>query len=389
MHDVVVIGAGVAGLAAARRLTREGASVVVLEARDRVGGRVFTARDDFGPYELGAEFVHGDDELLAHALEGIEIADVPNTHYERSDGELLRDDRFFGVIERFVEHVRERDGVVADHFASFEEPALARTYVEGFHAADPAAFPTRAFVREEDIGDESLRRVPNGYHELVARIATDVPVRLSTAAREIRWRQGHVLVTCDRGDAFEARALIVTVPAPLVRTLRFDPAIPRAMDAAARIGMGDVARVIVRLPRAPWPSDASFLHDTSLPFPVWWTLPHAPVPTIVGWAGGAAAERLRDRTRDAIASLSTLVGAAVEPLSLHSHDWGSDPFSFGAYSYARVGADDASAWLAEPIARTIFFAGEAIPGEAQRGTVHGALHSGARAAELLLTSARA
>lgn len=363
--------------------------MLVLEARARIGGRVFTANDDFGPYELGAEFVHGNDDALMRALRGAELAEVTTTHHERRGNELVRDDRFFGVIGRFVDHVRGRGGMVGEHFASFDEPALARSYVEGFHAADPAVFPAAAFVQEEDVGGDALRRLPRGYHELVQRLATDVPVHLSTAAREVRWRPGHVHVTSDRGETFEARALIVTVPAPLVATLRFDPAIPRAVEAASLLGMGDVARVIVRLPEPRWPSDASFLHDTNLPFPVWWTLPHASVPTIVGWAGGPAAARIGDRTGEAIAALAKLLGAAVEPLALHSHDWRRDPFAGGAYSFVRVGSEDASQVLAEPIAQTIFFAGEAVPGNNQRGTVHGAMRSGLRAAELLVTSARA
>ncbi len=358
----------------------------VLEARNRVGGRVFTAHDESGVYELGAEFIHGADKALEELVFGLTVCAVPTAQYAHRGGQLVRDDRFWDVIERFVEHVRGREGAVGDHLASFDEPELARIYVEGFHAADPAQFSVAAFLIEEDFGEDKTRRLAHGYEEFIARLAADVPVTLATSVREVRWREGHVCLTSDRGATFEARAAIVTVPAPILATLRFDPEIPRALAAAASLGMGDVARVVVRVARRAWPEGASFLHDPKLPFPVWWTLPDAEVPSLVGWAGGPAAARVRDREKDAIASLEALLDAKVEVRALHTHDWGRDPFAGGAYSYVRVGAEDASSVLAEPLARTIFFAGEALPHDAPRATVQGALSSGRHAAELLLAS---
>ena len=135
----------------------------------------------------------------------------------------------------------------------------------------------------------------------------------------------------------------------------------------------------------------SFLHGTSdVDFPIWWTTYPVRSPLLVGWCGGPKALQLAGRRSDeiesaALRSLAKLLPTTVASLrkhlvSSHVHDWISDPFSRGAYSYSRVGGDDAPARLARPVEGTLFFAGEAADPEGRTGTVHGAIATGRRAA---------
>ncbi|MBI2389251.1 MAG: FAD-dependent oxidoreductase [Deltaproteobacteria bacterium] len=385
---VIVIGAGVAGLAAARRLTRAGVDTTVVEARDRLGGRVFTAHDAHGPFELGAEFIHGDDAALGELLDGIDTVDVPDVHHERRPEGLVRDDRFFDVIERFTEHARGWDGPIVDRLATFAEPSLPRSYVEGFHAADPARFSTRAFVHEEAVGGEALRRLPRGLGPIVDRLAEGLTILTGTIVHEVQHDRQGVRLATNRGELL-ARAVIVTVPIGALPRLRFAPGIVEWENAARAIGFGDVARVVLRLSERTWPADASFLHALDAALPVFWTEPHAATPTIVGWAGGPAAARIRgDRGVVAVAALSAILGRDVQPIAVHTHDWRNDPYAGGAYSWVVAGAEDAPSVLGRPVDDTIFFAGEALAEAAPRGTIQGALESGERAASLASSTAR-
>jgi monoamine oxidase len=441
--DVVIVGAGAAGLAAARHLTDAGIDVCVIDARDRIGGRVFTTRDadSPGPIELGAEFVHGRaPELLALIEEAsLTMVDVGGTRWRTAGRTLRRFDDFWEQLDSGMRRLdgdrRRRDRSFDDALATTpggrrlaESRQLARRYVEGFHAADPSLVSAQAMAENgspgHDLRERRIGRVLEGYDRPLAWLAAPlVPrVQLSSVVTDIEWepRRVSVRVRAARGNhrnhvgVTDARAAIVTVPIGVLTSgpdaegaIRFMPAIDQNRNVLERLASGTVVRVVLRLRERFWASDAfakrhgsddldtlSFLHGREGPFPTWWTAYPSIAPVLVAWCGGPCA---RDLVRE---SPEAVVDAASAALARHTglprravasmvertwmHDWEHDPYSRGAYSYQMVGGRDAPAELAKPIRGTLFFAGEASEASGGTGTVHGAIATGTRAAKQVL-----
>ncbi len=442
---IIVIGAGVAGLAAARELARRGEAVRVLEARDRIGGRILTERSDVAqlPIELGAEFLHGKATEVAHIARdaGLRVCDVLGERW-RADGKHLTDAAdFWPDVETVLGKLRaDRDPDRS--FADFLDTApggprlararaLARQYVAGFHAADPALISERALAAggaPESADDERAGRLVDGYDRVPQWLARELGAAVETGivARTVRWRRGAVVVeavqrTTGQPRRYEGRAIIVSVPLGMITaaptdgggdgSIRFDPAPAAQLAAARRLTMGDARRVVLAFDEPIWesvrhprlPKDASlstmsFLHGDDSSFPVWWTLMPLRAPMIVGWAGGLRATAMNGLSADAVSDRA--IAALGRPLGMSrrrvaravtgawTYDWGSDPFSRGAYSYPLVGGSEAASTLARAVDGTLCFAGEATVGGGQNGTVHGAIASGLRAATQLTRSRR-
>jgi monoamine oxidase len=421
---VVVVGAGAAGLAAAARLARRGLAVILVEARDRFGGRIDTRRDPaLGiAVEHGAEFVHGrPGETLALARRaGARIREVPDRRLRRrgaraADGraafskaqELLalgsRDDEPFGaLLRRTGARQRHRDAAV-----------MAEELVRGFYLADPRTASSLALARMtraiEETGD-AVSRVEGGYARVLEPLVGELhrrgaAIHLSAPVEEIRWRRGEVRVRT-RGLAggrlpdIVAERAVVTVPVSTLRDgLRFVPALPEKRAAAAALSMGPVVKVILRFRRQPWRDsglgDLAFLHVAGAPVPVFWTLAPLDAPVLVGWAGGPHAERLagkreRDVLRAALRSAGQGLGLPAEALEERLDaaavvDWTRDRYARGGYAVFPAGSAGATEALARSVEGTLFFAGEATAG-GRAGMVDGALASGERAAREVLAS---
>ena len=410
MTDVVIVGAGAAGLMCARELSRAGRQVLVLEAGHRVGGRVLTLFETRAgvPIELGAEFIHGDAPVTTRLLEEARLATVPVTgDHARSDhGELSpqgpvwnRVSRVFALMNRkrrtdrsFQEFLDTQPG--GRRLA--RERVLARAFVQGFNGADPAQVSERSLAEQGDPteGAADARRIVTGYAALVVHLEREVAglVRLESAVRRIEWSDAGVRVVDRAGTTHVAHVAVVTVPLPMLRDggLRLDPEVPALVRAAGRLVMGHVARVNVVVRERFWARKAdalSFVHTPHRPFSVWWTQHPVRAPLIVGWAGGPPAIELTQRGTVEDTALAELAHAfalrkgRAESLveSMHWHDWSSDPFARGAYSYVGVGGTSASRTMARAIEGRIFVAGEATD-SGSGGTVEGALASGRRAA---------
>jgi monoamine oxidase len=446
-QDALVLGAGAAGLAAARELSRAGWTVTVLEARARVGGRIHTLWDPTWPVplELGAEFVHGEaaDVRAAADAAGLPVEELPDVHVASRRGRWRPMRDFHGEIESALGPAagRGRDLTLAEYLRARRMPRtraeLLRLYVEGYLAAQPERVSVRWLAADAGGAHEpSARRqhrVVAGYGALVRWLSGGfdrerVHVRLNSVATHVEWRRGAVAVRCrtvtgHRLAPFRARALIVTVPLGVLKApagepgaIEFSPPLTAKADAFAGLEVGQVCKLILRfrsrfweeaaflerrLPRRrPAPEDApiNFWHDGRLAFPTWWTAAPRHAPVLTAWAGGPAAEALLGRRPGALigAALDALAGvmrrsrpwleAQLEAWAWH--DWRADPFGRGAYSYVAAGGESAAAALARPVAGTLFFAGEATdPNES--GTVQAALASGRRAARQLRRAAGA
>lgn len=427
--DVIVIGAGAAGLCAARKLRELGIDAIVVEARTRLGGRIHTISDPrFSlPIELGAEFLHDSDEtidpLLAAA--GLIAADMRQEHRMLERRRLTAHRDFESAIERLMKlSKRVRRGPVEEALkhASRERKLtravpMLRSYIEGFHAADPRDLSAAEFARGGGPG-ESLGRVINGYGRLVDWLAAGLGERerLVTGAvvERIEWKRGSVRVharsTATGGvRRLHARRAIVTLPLGVLAAPRgtpgtplFEPEPATQLAAARSLGFGSVVRGVLRFADAFWEEGvrhlekdaaerAEFFHARGVPFPTFWTSLPLRVPELTAWAAGPAAERLRGIDHDALVSLAVKSLARIfgEPVrriessleAWHFCDWHRETYSRGAYSYVRPGAERAIRALARPASGTIFFAGEATEWHGGYSTVSGALKSGLRAAE--------
>lgn len=434
--DVVIIGAGAAGLAAANRLTREGFDVVVLEARERVGGRVYTRRDPSSPIpiELGAEFLHGSAYETQAILREAQIAsvDISGRRWQVAGTQLrpLDDfwDRLDGVMKR-LDPKRRPDRSFEDFLKTkpggrrlASDRKLALQFVEGFHAADPAKISERALADDgspgDDVRERRIGRVIDGYDRVTDWLAAPLGdrVRLSAVVTRVRWAPGNVSVEARHPDgrarpAVTARAAIVAVPLGVLKALpgdvgaiEFDPILRDKKPALDHLEMATVVRVVLRLSERFWAEDwyakqiknqgldtLAFLHTNDENFPIWWTAYPVMAPVIVGWHGGPTAPALALLAPEqieelAIESLAKQTGVAPRKMrglveAAWLHDWAHDPFARGVYSYQAVGGADAPATLAKPLRSTLFFAGEAADPQGRTGTVHGAIATGHRAAD--------
>lgn len=423
--DVIVIGGGLAGLAAAERLVEAGATVTLLEARGRLGGRVYTEHPvaPGSALDLGAEWLRGEGEfhdLLAGA--GAHLVEAEGRQLVRSGSGWRDVSELHSKAGRLVQQADRPDlpdrplsAALQDccHTAELEvaREHLIR-YVEGFHAADPNLLSVRwlAEVERTEPAEASGVRVVEGAGLAVEALQRSLEgrcdIRLQAAARSISWRPGSVEVATASGSSLRASATIVTLPLTLLdppgdepAALRFSPRLDEKVGAARLLHMGPVVKVVLVFRRPFWRDIAEleggqFIHSYERMLPTWW-MPHSPaVPVLTGWAGGPYAARLTGKSREdtkhiAVGSLADALGLAPGEVAsqleaCHFHDWAADPLSRGAYTYVGVGGSEAYRMLAAPVAGTLYFAGEATCGDGHNATMEGALRSGRRAAAELV-----
>ncbi|SEB67380.1 flavin monoamine oxidase family protein [Terriglobus roseus] len=441
MKSVLVVGAGVAGLIAAVRLAKAGYDVIVLEARERVGGRILTAHAGDATVELGAEFVHGEPPELLALLQELDLPTFEltgsNFHYT-PDGSLFVEDEAesededdkdpFALLEQMTswseEHPAEdlsfRD-YLSRQDANEKLASGATSYVEGFNAADASRISVRSLAlqqrAEDSINGDRASHVRGGYARLPQALAERLAraggsIRISAHVNEVTWSAGRVGITLTSGEVLEADTAIITLPLGVLQAdaVRFTPSPANVIEDARRMAMGQVCRINLVFRTRWWAEIASQQHEalqqlsfllptelggTDEPhFHVFWTGFPSLDPVLTAWSGGPAADRFAALTDHQIAhiacgDLARIFGVTQDQVldqlvSHHSHDWQRDPFALGAYSWVPVGAVDASERMSLPVEKTLFFAGEHTDTTGHWGTVHGALRSGLRAAAQVL-----
>ena len=429
--DVVIIGAGAAGLSAARALAESGRSVLLLEARDRIGGRIWTRLEaDTGtPVELGAEFIHGQAPYTLHLLHeaGQAALDTGGGHWTLLHGKLQqRTEDLFDQVQRAMKaaNVLGKPDIPFQQFLeqghryglSREAGELARRFVQGFDAADPARVSAQSIAEEWASGgmlDSPQSRPLGGYSSVLTALAgkldrSAVHVQLQTVVETVQWRRGLVEVEgmfADQPFRAVAPKAIVTVPVGVLLlargsagALHFSPPLEDKRAALAGILSGPVLKVVLRFRNAFWEEleggryrDASFFYSLETTFPTFWTSRPLRSPFINAWLGGPPAALLSEKSdtqivQGALQSLEGMFGGQLphgraQLEAAFVHNWQRDPFARGAYSYVGVGHNDtARRSLAAPLQDTLFFAGEATDTEGEAATVTGALQSGVRAA---------
>ncbi len=442
-QTIIVIGAGAAGLAAARDLSKAGREVIVLEARERIGGRVFTHRDarEPVPIEYGAEFIHGKPPELWQIARAANLRtyEVSQRHWYFEKGELARSREFWRKIENVTDEMRSsgKDESLTAFLARLPDDeetqrakAMLTRYVEGFHAGSVDRIGTRGLVAATDAadsidGDQAFRFV-DGYGSLMAALRAEAEsygttFHLNTIAKEIRWQSDRVEALCERLDSanrgadsqtiISGSAAVITLPLSILQRssddggVRFVPELPaQKRSAIDLIQMGNVLKVNLFFRERFWEkikrldddanevsfAEAGFFHFPGATFPTWWTQLPMRAPLLVGWVGGSQADRIATSSilDQAVASLASIFKIPAKEIHdqvkhCYVHDWRNDPFTRGAYAYLPVGGLEAQQILSQPIDHKLFFAGEATS-VGHIGTVHGAIQSGQRAAREIL-----
>ena len=430
VFDTLIVGAGAAGLVAAAELGKHPGTVCVLEARDRLGGRIFTRREHGVslPIELGAEFIHGRSPITWSwlARSDTAVVDAGGERWVLREGKPQPGDDLWSEMKRGLRSIpRPRKDLpfneflerVASRKLSPAARQLARRLVEGFDAADATRVSTFATLDEwsgNSAADAPTFRPLGGYaaliHSLVSGLdISRVHIRLDTIVHSVQWQRGRVTIEAMRHGQpciVQARRAIITLPLGVLQlgphaagAVRITPD-PRKQQALAGLGCGPVIKVVLHFSQPFWEEvdggryrDAAFFNSPGAPFPTFWSTLSLRGSLLTAWAGGPNAMRLSGKneaelTRAAIDSVQAAFGKKVKVQRLleraYQHDWQADRFARGAYSYMLVGGESARKALAAPVQGTLFFAGEAANTAGESGTVTGALQSGMRAARQVL-----
>jgi monoamine oxidase len=402
--DVIVIGAGAAGIAGARRLVAARLSVVVVDARSRIGGRAWTVEVSGLPLDLGCGWLHSADEnewsTIAKQL-GFEVDPTPPP-WTRPACELgfpASDQRDFGAAwGRLYQRLEEAANDPIDRpAAEFLDPnckwnALLNALSTWINGAELDRISVHDFGRYQDTGVNW--RVIAGYGRLMEAHAARLNIMLDCAATLVDHSTSRVRVVTTRGELW-ARSVVITVPPSILAReyLRFTPALPDKIDAAHALPLGLADKVFVRIDQPEkFPQSTRLFGAVDRTATGSYHLRPFGRPIIEGYFGGRLARELENSgdaafAQFAIDQIAALmghdVGRRLHPLATSA--WGRDPFAGGSYSYAMVGDADARAILSAAVDDRLFFAGEACSRH-DFSTAHGAYRTGVNAADAVVSA---
>lgn len=431
--DVVVIGAGAAGVFAMRELVRAGLTAICLEARHRIGGRIFTRRSlGRHPIELGAEFVHGGYNIIHRLVAEYGLILVPHVGetYSWLDDKLIPESQLprppllaLEEIRAVAEQLR-REGKGAMPLLEFlgtpelsemlVRSAVTRRYIEQLikndHSVEPTALTLEGWLEPDVTGYEANYRIDEGYsallHRAVERDRFDI--RLNRPVSRVEWEPSSVLCFA-RQMVTQSRAVIITLPLGVLQKgdLVFDEPLPRSkLDAIQALHPGKVFKMISSFQamhdgKSFWPEEMAFLAsalDSQLHWPTSPQRRRGQRHLLTHLVGGDAADRFGQHPDPPQALLNQLVhmfgNERIRDLFVRAEwrSWHTDRYSRSGYSaFPSVAEGDAREVLGLPVADTLFFAGEAVgvkglPGKV--ASVHGAIESGIACARDVIASLR-
>jgi monoamine oxidase len=416
--DVIVVGAGMAGLAAARTLHNQGYRVVIVEARNRPGGRVWTSRAwPDSPLDMGASWIHGvrdnpiseladrfEVERIATDYDDVTLYDADGYEVDEDDVEELDEayEELLAEVEAAGEELDE-DRPLGDLFAeilaewdlSAEEEAAVwyavNLEIEQDFAADVDELSAWYWDEGDGFGGGDVI-FPDGYDQIVNGLAQGLDIRLNHTVQQVIHDNGGVRVVTEQGE-FTADYAVITLPLGVLQSgrVQFSPALPAGKQAAInRLGMGLLNKLYLRFPDVFWDEEGEWIGHIAGTKGEWAIFLNQYLytgqPVLMAFHGGPAARRLEalsdtQTVAAAMTVLRTIFGDDIpEPDGWQISRWASDPLAGGSYSYRPPGSSgDDHDTLAEPVNGRLFFAGEATSAD-YNATVHGAYLSGLRAA---------
>jgi monoamine oxidase len=421
LSHFLIVGAGAAGLMTARELARVGKKVTILEARDRCGGRIYPlSAQEFGyPAEGGAEFIHGAAPVTRALMgeAGLSLLPTEGTRWSARNGAFSPNASPLpdaALLHRASNQLKT-DLPIAEfletHFADRQYAELreaVRRMVEGYDAADPDRASTFA-LRDEWMGHGLGRqgRIAGGYGALIKFLVSEcrrqgATIHLYSLVTAIDESRGRIAARCHDGAIHEADAAIVTLPLPILHEIKLPHAAREKVAASADIGFGNVVKILLRFRTKWWTNcggrdlgDLAFVFSGAT-VPVWWTQHPAEYPVLTGWFAGPKADAVARFTVSELVNmgLDSLAEIFNLPLDRMMRDlitsrainWGNDPFTRGAYSYATPKTREAQAALRKPNGGAVFFSGEALYAGRDMGTVEAALANGRETAQAILTA---
>ncbi|MBD2578888.1 FAD-dependent oxidoreductase [Oscillatoria sp. FACHB-1406] len=414
---VLVVGAGIAGLAAAKRLREEGLRVIVLEGRDRVGGRIHTDRSLGIPLDLGAAWIHGieGNPLVKLAREaGAKTFVTEDDSWEIYDragkpftaAEIARSEqKYENLLDRVSALATdlETDISVAEAIRRIDAKALTAPLMQyqlGGYLEFDMGCPLEKLSAQTWDNDEAFSGkeviFPGGYDAVTNYLARDTEIQTQQIVKKINYEEEQVTITTNRGQ-FVGQCAVITLPLGVLKQGRvsFTPELPTSLRRAIRtVGMGNVNKVILQFQRPFWDTKLQYFGST---YPQRGRYPYflnartfSKANILVTFALGSAATAMETQSNAQIQAevlevLKSIFGSKVAPPQrLLVTRWGSDVFAGGCYSYSAVGATlNDFKTLGEPVADKLFFAGEHTSVK-YRATVHGAYLSGLRAADRVI-----
>lgn len=428
--DVLIIGAGAAGLMAAYKLSAAGRSVIILEARRRLGGRIHTFQNElfFKEAEQGAEFIHGNLPVTLDLLKTAGIAIEPASgemwryanggfnadHGAMPDWGLLMDRLELLKEDCSIEEFLQRE-LAGDEHATLRN--AVRRFVAGYDSADTRNASSFALRREwQNEDDDAQHRVKGGYSTMINFLADECKARggeifLNSAVTDIYHETGKVQVTTCGGDMYYAHHLVIALPLGVLKAtsgegaVTFHPVLTQSRAAFEQIGFGAIIKLLLEFDKPFWegediaalvgkdPREMSFLLSDEA-IPTWWTQNPKRSLILTGWLGGPPAIAKQDASNEemlelSLQSLTNIFRKDIEELrkrlvAFNCTNWTADPYTRGSYAYDMVPSANARTVLSKPIDDTIYFAGEYLYDGPAMGTVEAALTSGQEAARKII-----
>ncbi|HVS94294.1 MAG TPA: NAD(P)/FAD-dependent oxidoreductase [Mucilaginibacter sp.] len=417
-EGILIVGAGAAGLMAAYMLSKAGRKVIVLEARDRIGGRIHTVGDGFvfKHAELGAEFVHGNLPVTMQIINdaGLEYISQSFEMWQYQDGRLVKGQWDTpGWDELMVGLYKLKDDIAIGEFLrqNFGEEKYDRLresvtrFVSGYDTADPDKASALALREEWSTEDDDAQyRIAGGYTRIINYLAEEsrrqgTVFYLNSIVTRIERSAGKVKVVLADGLEYEAEQVILALPLGVLQAgkLTFQPAIAKYEEAFAQIGFGAIVKLLLEFSEPFW-EEGGREHMTFVmsaeAIPTWWTQYPLHTGLLTGWLGGIPAEKRKGMTDEeflhaGIKSLAKVFDKEEKELmrmltGWKIANWTTDPFTLGSYVYDMLGSHNARKVLSKPVDDKLYFAGEFIYEGPSMGTVEAALTSGLEVAKKII-----
>ena len=408
---------------AAYQLSRSGKKVTVIEARDRIGGRIHTLNNSSfsSEVELGAEFIHGNLPFTLQLLQeaGIKYYPAGGEMWQASNGKLSRrswDMPGWGELMTALDDLKEDISIAAfleNNFGASQYAQLRASvigFIAGYDTADPEKASTFALRTEWQQDDEDDQyRISGGYRQLIAYLEKQCRVNgveflLSTPVKHVDWTNSGVKVTVQSSDLYLGDTVVIAVPLGVLKaeadqsaSLVFEPSIAEHQKAIQQMGFGGIIKLLLEFKTPFWKNgDAEkigfILSDEAIP--TWWSQYPVASNLLTGWLGGLPAEAKKalnelELLELALHSLANVFNRNLsvlrdELITFKAINWTTDPFTLGSYAYDTVESKDARNVLRQAIAGKIFFAGEYLYEGPAMGTVEAALFSGNAVAEQII-----